>query len=124
MSMKSLLRKGGEIILSLPHVGHSTVVGCIMNENFDYRDWGLLDRTHIRFFGIKNVNQLYQDASLSIVDAHFIVCRPAQTEFAQTWIKLPKSIRKVIETNPFGHVYQIVSKAQPREWAARTLDLT
>jgi 2-polyprenyl-3-methyl-5-hydroxy-6-metoxy-1,4-benzoquinol methylase len=50
LGMKSLLRKGGEIILSLPHVGHSAIIACIMSEDFEYRDWGLLDRTHIRFF--------------------------------------------------------------------------
>jgi len=124
MGMKSLLRKGGEIILSLPHVGHSAVVGCLMNEDFHYRDWGLLDRTHIRFFGIKNIDQLYQDAGLSIIDAHFVVRTPAQTEFAETWSTLPLNVRKAIETNPFGNVYQVVSKAQPREWAGRALDLT
>ncbi len=124
LGMKSLLRQGGEIILSLPHVGHSVVVGCLMNEDFHYRDWGLLDRTHIRFFGIKNINQLYRDAGLSIVDVNFVVRTPAQTEFAETWSSLPANVRKAIETNPFGNVYQVVSKAQPHEWAGIALDLT
>jgi 2-polyprenyl-3-methyl-5-hydroxy-6-metoxy-1,4-benzoquinol methylase len=124
IGMKSLLREDGEIILSLPHVGHSAVMGCIMNEDFEYRDWGLLDRTHIRFFGIKNINQLHQDAGLSIVDAHFVVRRPAETEFADTWTTLPPAVRKAIETNPFGQVYQVVSKAQPRERARAAIDLT
>ena len=124
IGMKSLLRKDGEIILSLPHVGHSAVMGCIMNEDFEYRDCGLLDRTHIRFFGIKNINQLHHDADLSIVEAHFVVRTPAQTEFAKTWTTLPSDVRKAIETNPFGHVYQVVSKARPRDRTTQAVDLT
>jgi len=124
IGMKSLLRQDGEIILSLPHVGHSAVIGCIMNEDFEYRDWGLLDRTHIRFFGIKNIDRLHQEAGLSMIDAHFIVRRPAETEFARIWTTLPPAMRNAIETNPFGHVYQVVSKAQPCERATRALKLT
>lgn len=44
--------------LSLPHVGHAAIAGCLIDEDFEYRQWGLLDRTHVRFFGIKNVQNL------------------------------------------------------------------
>ncbi len=123
-SMKSLLREGGEIILSLPHVGHNAIIACIMNEDFEYRDWGLLDRTHIRFFGIKNINHIHDKAGLSIIDANFVLRPPDETEFADKWAELSPEVRRAIETNPFGHVYQVVTKAQPHAWAKRTLDLT
>jgi SAM-dependent methyltransferase len=122
--MKNLLREGGEIILSLPHVGHSAIVACIMSGDFEYRDWGLLDRTHIRFFGIKNINQLHDKAELNIIDANFVLRPPTETEFAEKWAELPLEVRQAVETNPFGNVYQVVTKAQPRAWAKRRLDLT
>jgi 2-polyprenyl-3-methyl-5-hydroxy-6-metoxy-1,4-benzoquinol methylase len=53
--MKSLLRDDGYIVVSLPHVGHCGILACLINGDLQYRDWGLLDKTHIRFFGIKNI---------------------------------------------------------------------
>ena len=48
-SLKALLSPSGEIVISLPHVGHAALAACLMTGSFEYRDWGLLDRTHIRF---------------------------------------------------------------------------
>ena len=45
----------------------------MLQEDFEYRNWGLLDRTHIRFFGIKNIQALFENAGLKIVHAEFVV---------------------------------------------------
>lgn len=121
--MKSLLRDDGEIILSLPHVGHCVINACLLDEDFDYRDWGLLDKTHIRFFGVKNMNKLYADAGMAIVDAEFVVRTPRQTEFADRWSRLAPDAQRVLSSNPFGYVYQVVSKGKPSQYASRNLDL-
>lgn len=123
MGMKSLLRGGGEIILSIPHVAHSALVSCILDENFQYRDWGLLDRTHIRFFGLKNINELYSRAGLSIVDAEFVIRSPEQTELAPVWEKTSDTVKAALQTNKFGNVYQIVSKAKDSSVAERKISL-
>ncbi|MCH9052465.1 MAG: class I SAM-dependent methyltransferase, partial [Proteobacteria bacterium] len=60
--IRPLIKEDGEIIISLPHVGHCAVSACLINADFDYRDEGLLDRTHIRFFGLKNIQSLIKDA--------------------------------------------------------------
>jgi 2-polyprenyl-3-methyl-5-hydroxy-6-metoxy-1,4-benzoquinol methylase len=66
------LNSEGYIILSIPHVGHSVISASILIENFEYRDWGLLDRTHLRFFGMHNIQQLCEQAGLAIVEAEFV----------------------------------------------------
>jgi 2-polyprenyl-3-methyl-5-hydroxy-6-metoxy-1,4-benzoquinol methylase len=114
-AMKELVRDRGCIIVSLPHVGHSAVVACLIEEDFEYRDWGLLDRTHIRFFGIKNIQTLFEQAGLKIVHAEFVMRDPEATEFAERWERMPEGIRVALATNPFGSVYQVVLKAVPNE---------
>ena len=57
--MASFINASGYLVVSLPHVGHAAVVSCLINGDFQYRDWGLLDRTHIRFFCLKNVEELF-----------------------------------------------------------------
>ncbi|GJM00575.1 MAG: type 11 methyltransferase [Methyloligella sp.] len=124
--MVSLLRPGGEIILSLPHVGHCTIGACLLAENFRYQDWGLLDRTHIQFFGLTNINDLYENAGLGIIEAQFVVRTPRQTEFLDIWESITETGRQGLLTNPHGFVYQVVSRAKildPHETAINLMNL-
>lgn len=121
--MKGLVGEGGCVVVSLPHVGHSALLACLLGEDFEYRDWGLLDKTHIRFFGIKNIQSLFDSAGLKIVDAQFVVCSPEETEFAHHWARLPASVRSALSSNRFGDVYQVVIKAIPSETAGQGVRL-
>src|SRR5262249_14879251 len=111
------------IILSLPHAGHSGVVASLLDEDFEYRNSGLLDRTHIRFFGLKNMQALHERAGLSIEEAYFVVRTPEMTEFRQRWERTPHGVRNVLGQYPFGNVYQVVTRAVPKERAAVSVDL-
>lgn len=48
--MRSLLRPGGRLVLSVPNVGHHSVVGDLLAGRWDYLPIGLLCYTHFRFF--------------------------------------------------------------------------
>ena len=114
-AMKELLEERGYLVISLPHVAHSVIHACLFNEDFDYNDVGLLDRTHIRFFGIKNIQKLFDDAGLKIIHAEFVVRNPEHTEFSKLWAKTSQELRDVLAGNPFGLVYQVIVKAVPVE---------
>ncbi len=109
--MKQLLKPGGSMVISIPHVGHSAVHACLLDEDFAYNSFGLLDRTHIRFFGIKNIQRLFDDAGLRIQHAEFVVRKPEHTEFGPAWSRLPANVREALAGNPFGTVYQVVVQA-------------
>ncbi len=122
-AMKSLLNDTGSVILSLPHVGHAAVVCCLLDEDFEYREWGLLDKTHIRFFGIKNVQELYEKQGMSIEQAEFVVRTPEMTEFIYRWQRLPNYVKRAVQRSRFCHVYQVVSRAVPSERAKTKIEL-
>lgn len=122
--MTELLGERGSVILSLPHAGHCAVAACLMDGDFEYRDWGLLDRTHIRFFGLKNIQDLHRSQGLAIEDAYFVVRTPEMTEFCHRWQRLPGRVRDVLSSNRFGYVYQVVTRAVPEARAMRSLRLT
>ncbi len=113
-AMKGFVNARGCIVVSLPHVGHSAIVACLLAENFEYRDWGLLDRTHIRFFGMKNMQALFDQAGLKIIHAECVLRPPETTEFAEQWAEMDESVRAAVATNPFGEVYQVVIQAVPK----------
>ncbi len=121
--MKELLSPQGSVIVSLPHVSHAGLLGSLMDEDMTYRPWGLLDRTHIRFFGVKNVQSLFSSQGLAIEEAQFVVRTPEMTEFSHTWKNLPENVRSALQANRFSHVYQIVSRAVPIDRAHNRLDL-
>lgn len=121
--MKTLLNEAGAVILSIPHVGHAAIAGCLFDEDFEYRPWGLLDRTHIRFFGLKNIQHLYNYQGLSIEHSEFVVRTPEMTEFVRRWNRLPRKVQEALESNRFSHVYQVVSRAVPESRAKLNLRL-
>ncbi len=47
---RSRLRGGGHVVVSLPNVGHWSVLDELARGRWDYVDEGVLDRTHVRFF--------------------------------------------------------------------------
>lgn len=111
--MKPLLKPEGYMVISLPHVGHAAVMACLINGDFEYRDWGLLDRTHIRFFGLKNIEDLFARANLKIIEARYTSKPPEETEFVESWAKLPASLQETLMKTPHAAVYQVVVKAVP-----------
>lgn len=119
----SLIKEDGEIIISLPHVGHCAVSACLINGDFDYRDDGLLDRTHIRFFGLKNIQSLINDAGLNILEAQFVVKRPESTELANQWSLLTPEMRQSLLSNKNSMIYKVVVKAKAKKIKGRNLIL-
>ena len=122
-TMTSLIKPDGRVILSLPHVGHIAIATCLLLEDFEYRDWGLLDKTHIRFFGLKNIQDLLTRAGLSITKAEFVVRHPDETEFASKWALLPTTVQDVLMTSKHGFVYQVVLEARVIEVSTPSLNL-
>jgi glycosyltransferase involved in cell wall biosynthesis/precorrin-6B methylase 2 len=63
-----LVRAGGQILACIPNVQHYSVIVNLMRGNWDYQDEGLLDRTHLRFFTLSGVRDLFSKAGLRIFD--------------------------------------------------------
>lgn len=119
----TLLTKGGHIVISLPHVGHNAVIASLIASDFAYQPWGLLDKTHLRFFGMHNIQALCERAGLKIVEVDYVVKPPEQTEFARRWNQLPVATKIALAANPFGSIYQVVVKAVPDSTPGKGLKL-
>lgn len=71
-NMKKYLKKGGYIIASIPNVMHFSIMAGLLNGDFTYQDSGILDRTHIRFFTLKEITKLFSRAGYSSLDYYSI----------------------------------------------------
>lgn len=45
-----MLKDDGSIIVSLPNIAHLDIIKALINNEFNYTRWGILDSTHLRFY--------------------------------------------------------------------------
>lgn len=56
----------GTVVASIPNVRFLQVVAGLLEGNWSYQDFGILDRTHLRFFTRREMERLFSDAGLEI----------------------------------------------------------
>lgn len=64
--LKTLLNGGGHFIISLPNIMHISVINDLLHGKFHYKEEGILDRTHLRFFTKDEIVQLMLECGLHI----------------------------------------------------------
>ncbi len=61
------LTPGGRLVASIPNVRYVIVVRDLaLRGRFDYADWGVLDRTHLRFFTRRSIEDLFASTGFVI----------------------------------------------------------
>ena len=69
--LKAMLKdmpEHGHVIASLPNIAHFSVSGPLFfRGQFDYKDAGILDRTHLRFYVRETVVELMNEAGLLVI---------------------------------------------------------
>ena len=69
LRLSSRLKPGGLLIASIPNVRYIGVLGpLLVRGHWRYRDEGVLDRTHLRFFTRSSAVELVQSGGLELVD--------------------------------------------------------
>ncbi len=110
-SMIDVVADEGWAVLSIPNVSHISVRMDLLRGRFTYRDTGLLDRTHLRFFDRAGLDALLDQAGWVPID-HVQITR----EYGETEItadpELADLARDVAE-EPDALTYQFVVVAVP-----------
>jgi hypothetical protein len=74
--MKACLQKEGNIIVSLPNVANWRVRWDLLFGRFEYSDYGILDKTHLRFFNEKSAKELLWHAGFDIIEFDIVPTVP------------------------------------------------
>ena len=61
------LRPGGAVVLSLPNVASVFVMAQLLTKSWPRRGSGIFDRTHVRWFGKRDMVRLLQGAGLRVL---------------------------------------------------------
>ncbi|MFB2881989.1 methyltransferase domain-containing protein [Floridanema aerugineum] len=62
------LKADGQVLACIPNVQHWSLILRLLRGNWAYEDEGLLDKTHLRFFALDTIKQLFADVGLQIYD--------------------------------------------------------
>jgi 2-polyprenyl-3-methyl-5-hydroxy-6-metoxy-1,4-benzoquinol methylase len=105
------LKPEGFIVTSLPNVAHGDVRLALLRGSFEYRDIGLLDRTHIRFFTRQSVRELLGEAGLVVVDTRRVIVPLFQTELGLKEEDYSDAVVDEIRADADCETYQFVMKS-------------
>jgi len=70
--VKSLLAPNGVVVFSLPNMAHVTVRLQLLKGDFDYSETGLLDKTHLHFYTMKELGTVFSEAGYEVVKLEFV----------------------------------------------------
>lgn len=103
--LAGLLRPGGVAVVSLPNAAHWTMRRALLRGRFPQEDFGLFDRTHLRWFTRASAHALLRDAGLGVVGEAFA---PAPLPL-EAHVTLPRRLRAAaVRTRPELFALQLV----------------
>ena len=113
------LNKNGEVIISLPNVAHLFVRLSLLFGRFDYRDRGILDRGHLRFFTLAGIKQMMHETSCRILELR-PTSAPVQLVFPWSdrpaFAPLHESHFLAVRLCPTLLAYQFVMRTAPERY--------
>jgi SAM-dependent methyltransferase len=62
-----VLAPGGRVIASIPNVQNIDVIWRLLRGRWDYRERGITDIGHLRFFTLRTIHGLFEQANLEVV---------------------------------------------------------
>lgn len=116
--LTALLAADGAIVGSVPNVAHGAVRLALLGGEFRYRDTGLLDNTHIRFFTRETVTELM--VSSGYVLTHLLRKRTdlLHTEIPVSPSSVPPEVWERLADDLEATTYQFVFRVVPAGAAA------
>jgi O-antigen biosynthesis protein len=105
------LKPTGFVVTSLPNVAHGDVRIELMRGRFRYREMGLLDRTHVRFFTLETIRELMSQAGLVVVDTKRVVVPLFQSELGVKRGDVSHKTLDELHADPEVESYQYVMRS-------------
>jgi len=111
----SLLKEDGSVLVSVPNIAHSTIILNLIINKFEYRNSGLLDNTHIKFFTYFSLIEMLESCLLIPVIEDGVIIVPENTEYNNSYKDIAYNT-DVIEYREFANVYQFVFKCIKKDY--------
>ncbi len=118
---RKLLEPSGKLLISVPNAGYSGLVAELLEGEFRYREEGLLDRTHLRFFTRKSLKRFLSEYRWASDSIDTIVRQLPESEFDVAFDRLPPSVARHLLGIPDALTYQFICVTHPTAEAIHTM---
>ena len=111
---KGLLTPQGKLLISVPNAAYCGLVAELLQGEFRYREEGLLDRTHLRFFTRRSLIRFIQEQNWNIDHLETITRELPESEFKTRFDSLPPAVARYLLSTPDALTYQFIGVATPQ----------
>ncbi|CAD7772666.1 Ubiquinone biosynthesis O-methyltransferase [Candidatus Methanoperedenaceae archaeon GB50] len=122
--LKKHLKDSGVVVASIPNVRYYQVINMLVDGYWTYGDYGILDRTHLRFFTKKEILALFKNAGFEITTIagnvapkYYTVCNSTQAEISFGRISLKDLSSEEIK-DLFVFQYLIKARQETAQWSS------
>lgn len=105
---KKLLKNDGKVIFSIPNICHNDIMIRMYYDNFTYTNIGLLDNTHIHFWGGNNLPGFCDKAGFDIEVIDLILAKTGKTEQGFPLNQIDDELLALLKKRKLGEVYQYI----------------
>ena len=109
----NMLAEDGKVIISIPNATHNDIILKSYMERIDYTSTGILDDTHVHFWGLENLETFAKDSELYIESVEATYVKPGLTEqFSGEELKASWLLLNMLNERKCGDVYQFIMTLQ------------
>lgn len=102
------LKDNGLICASVPNITHNDILLKASQERFDYMSTGILDDTHVHFWGMENLKELADRSGLHLARVEGTWCRTGDSEQAVEDPEQSILLANILRKRQCGEAYQFV----------------
>jgi O-antigen biosynthesis protein len=107
--IRPFVAENGVVIASIPNIAHGSVRLALLGGEFRYRESGLLDDTHLRFFTRASIQDLFEETGYVVT--HWLRQRLDVGETEISVPQVPDAVREWLASDPEATTYQFVLRA-------------
>ncbi|TCP16256.1 GT2 family glycosyltransferase [Simplicispira metamorpha] len=111
---RALLAPDGQLLISVPNAAYCGLVAELLHGEFRYRDEGLLDRTHLRFFTRTSLLRLLHEQGWAVDALDTIRRELPESEFGVAFDRLPPAAARYLLAGQDALTYQFIGAVRPR----------
>jgi len=109
LKIKKYLKRDGMLIASIPNVAHWSTRISVALGRFNYEEYGIRDKTHLRFFTLKSIKQLFEETEYEIVKVDYTEYPPIKK-----WLPVYIAYRMLLKRFKTWAAFQFVICAKKR----------
>lgn len=110
---RSLLKPSGQLLISVPNAGYCGLIAELLQGEFRYREEGLLDKTHLRFFTRRSLTRFMDEHQWKMQTLETVERELPESEFKSRFDNLPPAVARYLLATPDALTYQFIGAAIP-----------